>query len=62
MLGLVVDSKTPVFEFPLKYDWLEGKVLLEEYQVWFTNGSRMDIVAGAGVHGQGNAASMPLEK
>lgn len=36
----------------IKEDWIEGKLLLERFQAWFTDGSRMDTGLEAGVHRQ----------
>lgn len=33
---------------------------LKDYQVWFTNGWKMDTCAGAGAHRQGNSASVSV--
>lgn len=41
MMGLDFDfGDSEEFEFPWKENWLEGKVLPEGYQVWFTDGYR----------------------
>lgn len=37
---------------------LRGTDQMEGYQVWFTNGWKMDTSAGAGAHRQGNSASV----
>lgn len=72
MLGSVSDSMTAAYnlerscevEIPSKEKWLKGGVRLGGYQVWYTDGSKMDSGTGAGVHRQGNrlSVSVPLGK
>lgn len=60
----VIGSMTAVFGFEdrgsLTGRGSLGKVFLEGFQVWLTNGSRMDIGARDGFHGQGNRAAVSV--